>query len=267
VGAVALAFLASRILFLGLTLRTYVRIAPPGHPPQGRRLATGWQRLQDGLPFAAEAGLTNFQAQADTLIVHHFLGAGAVGVYQAGLRLMQGANTFAQVLGHVYLPSMAAKAADGHELKRLTKRLFLQMLLLGTGALLVFGLGAARITHTLYGSKFQQLSALLPWFGVLLFIRYIAASHGVTLSAVGLQSTRVAAISVALAALFAGACLWVPQQGLHGMLYASIAAAACLSIVYALALVRKGYPLGMGRLNALALSLALALAFFVAWEI
>lgn len=260
--AIALVFLASRLLFLLMSWRTYERIAPSNHEAEMAWLAKGLNNLRGGLPFAAEAGFTNFQSQADTLIVHYFLGPVAVGVHQAGLRLMQGANTFAQVLSNVYLPPMAKQRGDASGLKHLANKLFLQMLMLGVASLAVFGFGASVITHTLYGEKFQQLTALMPWFGVLLLLRYIAASHGVTLSAVGLQSTRVAAISTALVALFLSAYFLLPRFELLGMLCASIIAIICLYFVYAMTLVRRGFPLGIDKLNATAFSAAIGLVIF-----
>jgi len=260
--AIALVFLASRLLFLLMSWRTYERIAPLNHVAEKASLVKGLSNLRSGLPFAAEAGFTNFQSQVDTLIVHHFLGPVAVGVYQAGLRLMQGANTFAQVLSNVYLPPMARQRDDAPGLKNLAKKLFLQMLMLGVSSSAVFGFGATLITHTLYGERFQQLTALMPWFGVLLLLRYIAASHGVTLSAVGLQSTRVAAIFTALVALFLSAYFLLPRFELLGMLCASIIAIISLYSVYAMTLVRKGFPLGVDKINATALFAAIGLAIF-----
>jgi O-antigen/teichoic acid export membrane protein len=262
---VALGFLVSRILFFYLTLRTYECLVPPTECIKNTKIVNGLKNLRNGFPFAAEAAFTNFQSQADTLIVHHFLGAGAVGVYQAGLRLMQGANTFAQVLSNVYLPAMANKISDKVGLKLLSNRLFLQMLLVGSGFMLVFVLGAQVITHTLYGNRYDDLIALMPWFGVLLLLRYVAASHGVTLSAVGLQSTRVAAIFIALVALFTATYFLIPSLGLLGMLYASILAVACLYFVYAITLALRGFPMGITTLNIATLVAVVGVAtFFIA---
>jgi len=260
---VATGFLISRVLFLLLAFRTYNRLVPVDDLNDEHPIVMGVRNLKVGFPFAAEAVFTNFQSQADTLIVHHFLGAGAVGIYQAGLRLMQGANTFAQVLSNVYLPSMASKVGDKSGLKLLANRLFWQMLLLGTISMLVFGFGAKTITHALYGTRYEELIQLMPWFGVLLLLRYIAASHGVTLSAVGLQSTRVVAVFTALVTLFVATYLLVPQFELLGMLFASIAAVGCLYFVYALTLALRGYPLGINKLNAAALVAVAGMTFFL----
>jgi O-antigen/teichoic acid export membrane protein len=175
---------------------------------------------------------------------------------------MQGANTFAQVLSNVYVPVMAGKALDKPHLKMLSNRLFLQMLLLGTVSMLVFAWGAKPITHILYGTHYEELVALMPWFGVLLLLRYVAASHGVTLSAVGLQSTRVLAISVALVTLFTATYFLIPQFELIGMLFASVIALSCLAIVYAGTLRLRGFPLGISTFNAVALTMVISMTWF-----
>jgi O-antigen/teichoic acid export membrane protein len=260
---VALGFLVSRILFFYLALRTYERLVPPTDRIKNTRIANGLKNLRVGFPFAAEAAFTNFQSQADTLIVHHFLGAGAVGVYQAGLRLMQGANTFAPVLSNVYLPVMASKISDSNGLKALSNRLFLQMVLVGGGFMLIFVLGAHFITNMLYGHRYDDLIPLMPWFGVLLLVRYVAASYGITLSAVGLQSARVIAIATALFSLFLATYFLVPSLGLLGMLYSSILAVACLYIAYAITLALHGFPMGINTLNIATLIAVVGIASFL----
>ena len=262
VNYVAAVFLLSRALYLILSWRIYIRLVP-AHLGKETRFFAGFKYIKSGFLFATETAFTNIQSQADTLIVNYFLGTEAVGVYQAGLRLMQGANTFAQVLSNVYLPSMAEKVNDRPGLKKLANRLYLQMLLLGVVCLLIFTFGGELIVHLLYGVKYQSLTGLMPWFGILLLIRYIAASHGITLSAIGLQSSRVLAISVALTVLLIVAYFAIPKFGLLGMLYASISAVTCLYGVYAATLMIKKIPLGINKLNALLLIVVLSFTLFM----
>lgn len=263
VTGVAVGFLISRILFLFLALRTYRRLVVDESHKGYFQLAEGVSNIKSGLPFAAETAFTNFQSQADTLIVNYFLGSAAVGIYQAGLRLIQGANTFAQVLSNVYLPSMAGKANDKLGLTKLANRLYFQMLLIGTFCFILFAVGAEFITHMLYGTKYNSLVSLMPWFGFLLLLRYIAASHGVTLSAMGQQSVRVYAIATALVVLFASSPFLISQFGLAGMLYASVMAVVCLYMVYANTLVVRQIPLGINKLNAILLIAIVGSALFM----
>ncbi len=261
---VAWGILASRVLFLLMSWRAYRRLRPELPGFQAGSAAQGWQYLKSGFPFAAESGFTNFQSQADTLIVNYFLGPAAVGVYQAGLRLMQGANSFAQVLSNVYMTTMAGKLDDASLLRHFGNRLFYQMLLIGALCFLVFTLGAAPITALLYGAKYAALVELMPWFGLVLLARYVAASHGVILSAIGMQTHRVLAIAGALTVLFGATALLVPRLGLKGMLLSSLCAVVALDLLYIWSLSLRKMPRGLSRPNvALLLSILTASALLM----
>jgi O-antigen/teichoic acid export membrane protein len=247
--AVGWGILVSRVLFLVLSHIAYCRVFP-AHPRwQVASRGQGWQYIKAGFPFAAESGFTNFQSQADTMIVHHMLGPAAVGVYQAGLRLMQGANSFAQVLSNVYLTAMAGKLEDQSAMRVFGNRLFWQMLLIGTACFVVFYVGAGPITHLLYGVKYEALIGLMPWFGLVLLARYVAASHGVILSAIGMQTFRVTAIGGALLVLFACCALLIPAYGLKGMLLSSLTAVVALDLFYILSLSWRQVPRGLSVRN------------------
>jgi O-antigen/teichoic acid export membrane protein len=250
---VAWGILMSRLVFLVLSWRTFRRLHPEGNRFQVGGIEDGWAYVKSGFPFAAESGFTNFQSQADTLIVNYFLGPVAVGVYQAGLRLMQGANSFAQVLSNVYMTAMAGKLDDMHALRVFGNRLFYQMLLIGAACFLLFTLGAAPITTLLYGPRYSALAELMPWFGLVLLARYVAASHGVILSAIGLQSFRVLAIGGALTVLFITTALLIPHFKLKGMLFASLAAVVTLDLLYVLTLSMRNLPRGLSLRNVLLL--------------
>ncbi len=246
---VSLGILVSRILFVVLAHIAYCRVFPTHPRWQVASRQQGWNYIKAGFPFAAESGFTNFQSQADTMIVHHMLGPVAVGVYQAGLRLMQGANSFAQVLSNVYLTAMSGKLDDRSALHLFGNRLFWQMLAIGVACFAVFYVGAGPITHLLYGVKYEALIPLMPWFGLVLLARYVAASHGVILSAIGMQTYRVTAIGGALAVLFA-CCAWlIPQYGLKGMLLSSLTAVVALDLFYILSLTLRRVPRGLSVRN------------------
>jgi O-antigen/teichoic acid export membrane protein len=260
---VAWGILGSRVLFLAMSWRTFRRMQPQLPGFQVGSAAEGWHYIKVGFPFAAESGFTNFQSQADTLIVNYFLGPVAVGVYQAGLRLMQGANSFAQVLSNVYMTAMAGKLDDAGAMKLFGNRLFYQMLLIGALCFLVFTIGAEPITRLLYGAKYAALVELMPWFGLVLLARYVAASHGVILSAIGMQSFRVAAIGGALAVLFAATAVLVPSMKLKGMLLSSLTAVIVLELLYVLSLSLRDMPRGLSRRNVMLLMSIVAASVFL----
>lgn len=247
---VAWGFLFSRVFYLILTYRTY-RLDVGGFEELSFAITDIWKSLKCGFYYCADSALTNFYTQVDTLIVNSFLGPAGVGIYQAGLRLMLGANTFTQVLSNVYLPVVSHNLSDKREIKRVLCNMYLQMMLIGAGCCTVFIVGAKWITAFVYGAKFVTLAPLFPYFGLLLFFRYLAAVHGVTMTAAGLQGTRIYSILLAVIALVVSSYLLVPVYGLKGMLVSSILAILTLHIIYVARLFHHRIPLGLNRTNAI----------------
>lgn len=236
-------FVVSRMLNLALSWMAYRRIIGGfefGKPSLKTVIAT----LKSGFPYAADAGFTNFFSQVDILIVNHFLGAVGVGVYQAGMRFLQGANTFAPILGNVYLPAIAGCSGKPGEIDRLSKKLNTQMLLVGTAGWAFFSFGGEWITRLIYREKYAGLTSLWPYIGLLLFLRYVTASQGVLLTANGSQSVRVWAQIVALVVLLSTAPWLIDQYELRGMLLSMQASILILFVIYLLTLTFKGLPSG-----------------------
>lgn len=247
--AVAGGFLASRLFHLAVAWQRFTRvIGRPTFPAGSDRSVR--RTLRAGAPYGADAGLTNLYSNVDTLIVNAYLGPAAVGIYQAGMRLMQGANTFAPVLSNVYLAPIAREGPQGPAFPRLARSLFLSMLLAGAFAAAFFVFGAEVLVDVLYGEAYRNLAPLMPLIGALLLLRYVTASSGVLLTAVGLQSARVYVISAALAVLLALAAWLVPWMGLRGMLIAALGATTCLFAGYLARLIARGIPVGLDLRNA-----------------
>jgi O-antigen/teichoic acid export membrane protein len=257
---VACGFVFSRGLYLFLSYRTYRREV--GHLCRDYfALNDILKSLKSGFSFGADSALTNFYAQVDTLIVNNYLGPAGVGIYQAGLRLMLGANTCSQVLSNVYLPAVSNKINDKIELNRLLCNMYLQMLIIGGGCCALFIVGAKPITAIVYGAKFTELVQLFPYFGLLLLFRYLAAAHGVTLAAVGLQRSRICSLASAIVTLVVSAGFLVPRYDLKGMIISAIFSIAVLDAFYLSILIRNKIPLGFNLRN----SISTAVIFEAIW--
>lgn len=247
---IGIGYVLARLFFLYQSQRAYCLLT---HDTVRPTFISVQNTLKNGFTFAAEAGVTNFQSQVDTLVVGFLLGPAAVGLYQAGLRLMQGANTFAQVLNNVYVPSMAGKFDQRPELVRLTSSLYTKMTLIGIVGALAFIFGGDWFVHHIYGKNYVDLTPLMPNFGILLMLRYMAGIHGVSLSASGLQSVRVYSVVLALIIMLISAFLLIPEYGLQGMLLASIISISALQIAYSLSLLFNRIPLGINIKNGVML--------------
>ncbi len=258
----ALGFVLSRSISLLWSWQANRRIVGP-LVLAGQGVGSGLTTLRGSFAYAVDAGFTNFFQQVDTLIVNHYLGAAAVGVYQAGMRFLQGAMQFSPVLANVYLPAIANHLDQPAQLSRLASKLNWQLLGLGTAGWLGFALLGGPVTAIIYGSKYQGLAPLWPHIGLLMLLRYIAASQGVLLTATGGQGVRVWAQMVALGVLLVSAPVLIGHFGLTGMLMALSLTALSLLIIYSATLLWRESPTGFNTGTALISCCALGVAFFL----
>lgn len=252
-------FVVSRLLNLALSWMAYRRITG-GFEFSGQSWKTAFATLKGGFPYAADAGFTNFFSQVDILIVNHYLGIASVGLYQAGMRFLQGASTFAPVLGNVYLPAIAGCGGEPIQLNRLAKKFNTQMLLIGTAGWAVFSFGGEWITRLVYGEKYAQLTPLWPYIGLLLFLRYVTASLGVLLTANGAQIVRVWAQIAGLAVLLATSPWLIAELGLAGMLIALSITVTTLTLIYTGAAIIKRFAVGYSLFTVLIYGVVMALS-------
>lgn len=245
---IALGFVLSRAIYLALSWTAYSRIVGGlDFANQSAKTAVG--ALKSGFPYAADAGFTNFFSQVDTIIVQHYLGATGVGVYQAGMRFLNGAMQFAPVLANVYLPAIAGKAAHPEQLSQLAKKLTMQLLVVGVVGWAVFSFAGEQITALVFGAQYSALNSLWPYIGLLLFVRYLAASQGVLLTAIGAQSIRVWAQIFALLVLLVSSPWLITQFGLIGMLIALVITTTALVFIYTGVAVIRRFTLGLNPMS------------------
>lgn len=193
--------------------------------------------IRQAKSYALDFGLGNLFGHIDSVILRAYVGVEGVGLYQAGMRVLQGCAQLAPILGNVLLPK-AAQASEGSGAQRIAEKV--QLAFVGSGALMgvVLTYCAPWLSDLFFGHEFSGLKGLLPLFGMLLFLRFFAASWGLVLTAHGYQQYR--AISTFLhftLALILGV-VWIPRYGTSGWLWAMICGTAFLGAVYMLGALR-----------------------------
>jgi O-antigen/teichoic acid export membrane protein len=240
----ALAFLVSRILVLLLTWLDQAQYFSALRP---RSLKKAMQRLKHAFSYACDFGLQSLLGQVDSVVLNHFTGPVAVGLHQAGMRIFLGGGQIANVLGNVFIPKFAGFRND--PIRFTTQASKLQTAFIGSGS--VFGLtlavGASVIVHLLYGPSYAALAQLLPWFGLLFFVRFFAAAYGVLLTATGKQQLRAKANLMHWLVILVLAWLTVPSLGNIGWLLALLGGNVLLAGIYAFAMRKQ---VVINRLNA-----------------
>ncbi|WP_295995279.1 lipopolysaccharide biosynthesis protein [Rugamonas sp.] len=258
----AAGFVVSRLVGMVWSWRALRRRVAPialrGHTP-----SSGLATLRTSFAYAVDAGFGSFFQQVDTLIINHYLGPASVGVYQAGMRFLQGAMQFSPVLANVYLPAIAGQLNQREQLAKIAGKLNFQMLGLGVAGWCGFALLGGPVTAVLYGVKYQALTPLWPYIGLLMLLRYVAASQGVLLTATGSQSIRVWAQIVALAVLLGSAPALIAHFGLSGMLMSLSLTAMALLLLYTATLLLRNIPTGFSPGSGALAGCVLAAALFL----
>lgn len=213
---VAWAMVASRCVYLALAWRAARKVVPLlrlGAPVASGPLST----LRRAWPYGVDGMLVTAWNQLDVVAVRVLFGTQAVGLYSAGQKVVLGVGALAPVVGNVMIPRMSRLAADADPAfwKTAAK----------TGALMGF-IGAAfgvplmlfaqPLADSMFGQSYQGLAALLPLFGGVLLLRYVAASAGVVITAAGFQSRRVVVQLVGLGTVACMLPLLVAKQGQLG---------------------------------------------------
>jgi len=183
---------------------------------------------------ALDVAATNIFSALDTLLGRFFLGTVALGNYQAGLRLVQGAAHLSGVLQIVLLPTVARKLAAQGPQKSTTDPTIIAYALFGLVLGAAIALVGRPVILLLFGSGFDAAANLTGAFGALTSIRFLAGGFGLLLMAQGRPGLRL--WSYALASLGLASCVYFtfPQAGLPGLVRAMVFAYALLTFLYAL---------------------------------
>jgi len=253
---------ASRTLCVLLSWSAYRRLlgADPAATIERESVRTS---LWKGLPFGVHATVGTLNMQLDTLMVQHYLGAGSVGLYQAGMRILLGALLVADALNGVYLSAMARCSHDRGALMRLGERMTRQLLTVGLfafGCILVAGPWVVRL---LFGERYDALAPLLPLFGLLVFLRSGGVSYGTLLTIADRQGVRVAGVCAAMLIGLGLNALLIPRLGLTGAVTASILSHVVLFGVYVHAARRDVGSLLVDRRSGILLCLAGVIVLFL----
>jgi O-antigen/teichoic acid export membrane protein len=227
----AIALLLARLGYLCASWVLCLRLVG-GRPRAQWSLPPLLSTLMSGFPFAVHATVGTLVAQADTLLVQHYLGAQGVGVYQAGVRILLGALLVADALNNVYLAAFASIIQHPAEVARLGTRMTRHLLTLGVLAFLCTFGGSHWIVNLVFSDGYEQLVGLLPLFGLLMLVRYGGVSYGTLLTLADKQATRALAVIGALGVSIVANVLLIPRSGLTGAIWATIITHVTLYAIY-----------------------------------
>lgn len=207
------------------------------------------------MAYGMDVGVATAFVYLDAVLLGIVLNFESVGVYQAGARFYQGAALLPPIFAGVFLPRLARAVGDRAIFESLVRKLYwssgVTAVLIAIGfSLSVFGI------HLIYPDPSLALvGVLMPWFGLLVLIRFIAASQGITVTALGGQMVRAKLFLVALLIMVITSIPLMESHGSKGMIFAMCIAYLILSAGFWVWTERKGV--------SARLSLGLSLSIFL----
>ena len=227
----AAAFALSRAI--GLLLLAWRSMAATGvvRPAPLRSVAP---LLRATLAYGGELALFTAYSQADTLLVNSVLGSAGVGLYQAGMKLVDGICRLAPVLAQFVLPTLSSRQGDPQAFRRAAWGVMGLMGGIGLAGAALLWAGAGAITHQLYGPQYSALQALLPLFGAVLLLRFLETGVGLILVAQGQQQRKVWLVALQLLLVISAGYPALQHFGLVGWQLVVIAGLVLVLVLYGL---------------------------------
>lgn len=242
----AIVFAVSRIIYACTSFIASFKVL--GKPVWPRnKLACFINEARDGLYYALDMGMANLYLQIDTVLVNLYLGSHAVGVYQAGAKLVQGFYTLPQIASNLYLPRIARAESNPPQFAKVLQDSSIQLFFSGFLGYLVFAFGASFLQEIIFGHEYAELRELLPLFGLLVFTRYYLASLGFGISGLGFQQYRFKVTVLMCLVLAALSPFIVPLFGLKGFIFLLVGVTLVLTVFYYYRLLVNGRPVGYAR--------------------
>lgn len=235
-GGAATAYAVSRVISLFIVGYPYLKEVST----VCSSMRAGLRRIEECVAYAIDYALQGLFGQIDSIVLNIYLGNVAVGIYQAGMRLMTGGLQAATVLGNVYIPALSRtsdRALLDQDTVRKSQAAFQLCAALGGSAFILL---PASVPMAIFGAGYAGLADLLPLFGLLLAIRLQASAWGMLLTVLGASRWRSYTIFLHWVIALVLAAYLVPQFGSAGWLAALVAANVALSASYLYRLVAHG---------------------------
>lgn len=259
---VAIAMAAARLVQFVLSYLTFRRGVTERLKPTFGLSATA-TTIRSSSAYGADVAIGAAFVNVDTVLIAHTLGPESVGIYQAIARIYQGATQIPAILGSIFLPKLSRDLGNKHQFDKHCK--LLAMILLGSGLLgaLTLGYGRPALESVYVEAHLKRALDLLPWFGLLLFVRFTASIYGITLTALGKQPIRVFIYATALAAMALTATPLMLHFGEAGMVMACVISYIILTTMFAIGSAYNGQtPQGWW----VALIITISLSVFSLWK-
>jgi O-antigen/teichoic acid export membrane protein len=235
---IAVAFLVSRTVYFVLSLFSFKREFKGVGQELMRAggMADAMVLIRQSSMYAVDAALVTVRSYADVFLISTFLGAGPLGLYQAGMNLVRAVENLGPIIANVFLPKLSGLISMPKEFERHERQLLLLLTGCGLFCLAALFLTPSWLFAAVFGERFSPSFSLFPIFGLYLLARFVAMALGVVLTARGFQSGRALAGLASLAVLVLVAWPLMAYLGVTAVAVANVVASLVLVAWFSLRL-------------------------------
>lgn len=190
------------------------------------------------LPFLASGVLYTLYARVDIVMLHHFSGEVATGLYSVAYKLVTTPLFVAFLIGLAVYPALSRSAEDRERRDALFLGSLRWTAVLGAAGAVLLATTGDRFLVTIFGPQFEAAGAIARWMAALFLAEFVAVPYWRFLYAVDRERQVLALRAAALALNVALNLVLIPRWGPLGAVWASIASEGGLVVGLHLACAR-----------------------------
>ncbi|QIK42336.1 lipopolysaccharide biosynthesis protein [Pontivivens nitratireducens] len=230
----ALIFVIIGTIYTALTVRLWRHHFE--HRPEAWNMRAITTEIRCNLSYALDVFTQRSFGFLDIAILSIVTNPAAVGLYQAGQKVAQGAGVLSQPFNSVMLPRLSRITHEQKRWRSLAIRFFAMQSLVGFAALAGLSLLGPWMISLIYTAEYDPVRGDMWLFGVLMCVRYISAALGLMVTSLGQQRKRMIVNMVGVVAFILYAPVLANNFAIEGMLSAMVLSALSILSGYLIVL-------------------------------
>lgn len=206
------------------------------HTPEAWNMRAITAEIRCNLSYALDVFTQRSFGFLDIAILSAVASPAAVGLYQAGQKVAQGAGVLSQPFNSVMLPRLSRITHEPKRWRSLAIRFFAMQSLVGFAALAGLSLLGPWVISLIYTAEYDPVRGDMWLFGVLMCVRYISAAMGLMVTSLGQQKKRMIVNMIGVLTFIIYAPILAKNFSIEGMISAMVLSAITILVGYLIVL-------------------------------
>ena len=207
-----------------------------------KKLQLNLSRINSNWKYSLHMIIGSFFISSDILIMKNILGFNQIAIYSAGIKILMTLLMIGEVINSSFIPKLSEYYNTSNSLfKSNSRKLFMIITIIGlafsAGILLLGGF----VIDFVFGDKYDELIPLLPYFSILLIVRFYAIFFGTMVTLFDKQKYRAFTVIFILPAHFFLNQYFQIKMGISGALVSMLISFSIITIINSI-ITLKFYP-------------------------